>query len=401
MNSFQFIRLINSIYGKGMPDIEWIQKLGLLAIKIAQVHALRIDFLEREKCEELAKLYRANVFLPAENIKQIITDRQGAEFLGNFEFFNETPVASASVGQVHRATLADGKDVAVKVVKKNFKDNFIRDVNSVSKLFKFITLLYPRIKQVGDPIGILNDIREYTLNELNLRNELEGHNILEKIYEENKNKFDLSNLRFAKIYEKLSSENILVSEFIEGKTFDELLETSSLGYPELLRLFHIHGFYLFIIGTFHGDIHPGNIIFHDNKIYFIDTGYIGYVGTKIRKGLFSFFEGLSSYDYEKCAYSLNKMSEPEISGSAYKEFQKTFIQLYGDFTNKTVSEISLTKKMMQTIKLGVKSGMVFEKGIFAIIRSLMYLDGMVLRCNPDAVLMKDMKQYIEEFKKVI
>jgi ubiquinone biosynthesis protein len=54
--------------------------------------------------------------------------------------------------------------------------------------------------------------------------------------------------------------------------------------------------------------------------------------------------------------------------------------------------------MMRTIKLGVNSGMVFEKGIFAIIRSLMYLDGMVLRCNPDAVLVRDMHRFISEFQ---
>jgi ubiquinone biosynthesis protein len=63
--------------------------------------------------------------------------------------------------------------------------------------------------------------------------------------------------------------------------------------------------------------------------------------------------------------------------------------------------VSLTRKMMQTIKLGVHSGMAFEKGIFAIIRSLMYLDGMVLRCKPDAVLLRDMRRFIGEFEKLV
>lgn len=94
-------------------------------------------------------------------------------------------MASASVGQVHRAILKNGaNEVAVKVVKKNFRSDFIGDVEGVSKLFKLITLLYPRIKQVGDPIGILNDIREYTLDELDLRNEVADHKKLKEIYEE-------------------------------------------------------------------------------------------------------------------------------------------------------------------------------------------------------------------------
>jgi len=57
--------------------------------------------------------------------------------------------------------------------------------------------------------------------------------------------------------------------------------------------------------------------------------------------------------------------------------------------------------MMETIKLGVHSGMVFERGMFPIIKSLMYLDGMVLKCNPEAVLLKDMRRFIEEFKNIV
>ena len=65
MNWIQFGRLIHSIYGRGgkLPDLDWIQDLGLLAVKLGQVHALRIDFLDREKCEHLARLYRRNAML--------------------------------------------------------------------------------------------------------------------------------------------------------------------------------------------------------------------------------------------------------------------------------------------------------------------------------------------------
>ena len=65
MNWIQFGRLIHSIYGRGgkLPDLDWIQSLGLLAVKLGQVHALRIDFLDREKCEHLARLYRRNAAL--------------------------------------------------------------------------------------------------------------------------------------------------------------------------------------------------------------------------------------------------------------------------------------------------------------------------------------------------
>jgi ubiquinone biosynthesis protein len=160
-------------------------------------------------------------------------------------------------------------------------------------------------------------------------------------------------------------------------------------------------FYIFLAGKFHGDLHPGNVLYDGKKFYFVDMAFIGEVGDRIRRGLFYFFEALSRYDYPECAKWLNEMAERSLSGEKFGIFREKFLDLYKDFDDKTVSEVSLTKQMMLMIKLGVNSGMVFEKGIFAIIRSLMYLDGTVLKCNPDAVLMKDMRRFVEQYKKFI
>jgi ubiquinone biosynthesis protein len=90
------------------------------------------------------------------------------------------------------------------------------------------------------------------------------------------------------------------------------------------------------------------------------------------------------------------MSLVPLSSEALDRFRTRFEALYEPFTDSTVSEISLTRQMMETIKLGVLCGMQFDKDIFAIIRSLMYMDGMVLRSNPEAVLMKDMRGFIDQ-----
>jgi ubiquinone biosynthesis protein len=403
MNCFQFARLIRSIYRHGgeLPDIEWIQRLGLLAVKLGQVHALRIDFLDAAKCEQLAKLYRQTISLPPQDF-QALLDRQAPQgFRDHFLSLEDRPVASASIGQVHRGRLRDGPEVAVKVIKSDVREGFLRDVTSLRRLFRLITLFYPKIRQVGDPVGILDDIEEYTLSELDLRHEAEGQDLLRGIYEQNRGRYDLTQLRFAQVHRELSNANVLVTDYIPGPTLDELLEQESLPYARLLELFHVHGFYMFVAGTFHGDIHPGNVILSGDKWVFIDTGYIGRVGEKIRRGLLDFFAALAYDDYPVCARALHRMSEAELSPRAYDRFAGQFLELYQGFTNTTVSQMSLTKQMMRTIKLGVNSGMVFEKGIFAIIRSLMYLDGMVLRCAPDAVLVRDMRRFIGEVQTVL
>ena len=88
---------------------------------------------------------------------------------------------------------------------------------------------------------------------------------------------------------------------------------------------------MFVVGVFHGDIHPGNIIYKDGKIYFLDTGYIGRVKDRIRINLFYFFEALSAYDYGQCAYFLNRMSDVNIEGRRYEVFKEKFLELYSGF----------------------------------------------------------------------
>jgi ubiquinone biosynthesis protein len=392
MNKIDFIKLMWMLQGNKKVDIKKIQDMGLLAVKIGQVYALRLDFLPPEKCKELSKLYRSNIQIPSEELlKQVDKSK--------FKYIDEKPIATASVGQVYKAKLKNGDNVVIKIVKKDFKEKFEKEVRSIRSFINFATFFYPKLKRVFDPNGVLDHIEDYTLKEMNLLNEIKGQEKLKEIYEKYKNKYDFSILKFPKIYKNISNENVMVSEYIEAKTFDELLDDKNFDYRFLLKFFEVHGTYLFLIGLFHGDVHPGNIMLKGDKIYYIDTGAISTVEKQFRKNLLLFFKELTRYNYEGCCKYMQEMSEIKLSKYKYDIFVKDFKELYKDFKGKTVSEVSLTKKMMDSIKLAVNSGMKFNKGMFTIIKSLMYLDGMVLRNNPSADLIKDMKPAIDKFTK--
>lgn len=398
MRFLKFIRLFKMIFSKKLPDLDMIQKQGLLAVKIAQTFALRIDFLSEERCSHLAKLYTKTIPIEEEDFFTLLKSYTAEAWLNHFESIEKVPLGSASVGQVHKALLKNNEEVVIKVIKKNYKKSFEKDVRAFRRLIKFIIFFYPKLAKVADPVGILEHIETYTLAELDLRNEIEHGKQLKEIYMKNKDQFDLSRLKFPKIYEDLSNEHVLVSQFIDGPTVDQLLENKQMSFDDILEIFHIHGFYIFLIGTFHGDLHPGNLIVKDKDFYFIDTGAISHVGKKIQTGLFEFMMYLSNYDFTGCAYALNHMADREIHGRAFDQYHEKMLELYKDFAGKTVSEVSLTRKMMETIKLGVNSGMVFEKGMFPIIKSMMYLDGMVLKGAPKTVLMEEMRRFIKEFQ---
>jgi len=394
MNSLGFGKLIFSFYRKKLPNLYKIEKQGLLAVKIAQHYALRIDFLGEEMCSHLSQLYTHSFSEKKQTLSELLEG--DTTFLQDFASWEEKPFSSASVGQVHMGILKSGEKVAIKVIRSDFKKSFLRDISKIKRSVSFVGKVWPKLNKIFDPGGILENIKDYTSRELDLVNEYTDMEKLKDIRNSSMKDFDLNSLKFPKVYKELSSEKILVSEYVQGKTFDSLLTEGSLTYKNLLELFRVHSFYIFNIGIFHGDIHPGNVILGDDKkIYFLDCAGVSTISPRLKKGLFWFFYYLSRYDYPKAAENLNKMSKIPLDPHSYKIFLSKFKELYSDFTHATVSQVSLTRRMMETIKLGINSGMDFGSGMFPVIKSLMYLDGMVMRCNPQAVLMDDVREFTD------
>ena len=398
MTSIQLLRLFHTIYYGRPPNIDFIQDLGLLAVKIGQTYAQRADFLPDASCRELARLYRHTTPIAPEQIDQLLRANTPKDWKDEFAEIDPHPLACASVGQVHRATLKSSEAVVVKVVRNSFSGTFERDVKKVRCLLSWLVRCYPKLARVADPIGTLDHIRASTVNELNLRNEVAGQQTLRDLYERYRDHYDLAKLRFPRIYPKLSNQNVMVSEWLSGPTFDELLTQDELRYESLLDLFQIHGFFLFCTGTFHGDLHPGNVILQNNDIFLLDTGAISQVDDSMRRGVFNFFDSVVSQNWSEAADALYSMSRSKLRPSALDNFREAFKILYQPFLGKTVSELSLTKQMMQTIRLAVDHGMNFETGMYPIIKSLMYLDGMALACAPNRDLMSDLKPFLDRFR---
>ena len=160
MNILSFLRLLGTIFGDREPDIHLIQRQGLLAVKIGQVFALRPDFLGEDRCRVLARLYSNTEALPAEDALKLIERYATPRFLERFSEFDPVPFASASIGQVHRATLKTGETVVVKLVKKRYAEDFSRDVARMRRLFRWAILFYPKLRGVANPVSLLHQIEK-------------------------------------------------------------------------------------------------------------------------------------------------------------------------------------------------------------------------------------------------
>jgi len=391
---------MRQILRKKPADIDWIQEQGLLAVKLAQIFALRPDLIGEEKCQQLQQLYQHATSIPSENLFKTIEEKAPVNFLESFTSIDEKPLAAASVGQVHRAKLKTGEDVVIKFIKSSNASTFKKEVAKMKRWLKILLIFSPKLRKVGNPIALLNHVSDYTLRELNLSNEIKGANELNNIKNNLANTFSMDLLRFPNYYEKLSNKDILVSEYIEGESLEEGINNNSLSWEKLLELFRIHGAFLFGVGTFHGDLHPGNCIIDSNgKFVFIDNGAICYAPKHVNLTLFKFFEYLSKQEMDEAFHALLGMTEYKLKEKRMKKYLKEMAKIYDGFESKPVGEQSLTRIMMKTVKTAVNIAKAeFGEEAFPIIRALMYLDGLVIRTHPDIVLIKSMGPYLEEFK---
>ena len=391
---------MRQILRKKPADLDWIQRQGLMAVKLAQIFALRPDLLGEEKCKQLQQLYQHAASIPPEDWEETLRSKAIPNFFDNFKTIDSTPLAAASVGQVHRATLHNGDEVVIKFVKQANAVKFRKEVDRMKSWLRIFLIFSPKLRKVGNPMALLNHVADYTTRELDLRNEISGAEELANIQAEIADEFPTPKLRFPKYYPKLSNENVLVSEFIEGISLEEGIENKSLEWSTLLELFRIHGAYLFGIGTFHGDLHPGNcIIDKQGRFVFIDNGAICHAPSFVNRSLFSFFEHLSRQEMHSAFMSLLDMTTKKPTGKKMQKYLNRMNEIYADFEKKPVGEQSLTRIMMQTVRAAVElANAEFGEEAFPIIRALMYLDGLVIRTHPEVLLIKSMGPYLDEFR---
>ncbi len=400
MRLFTFFRFMRQILRDKPADLDWIQKRGLLAVKLAQIFALRSDILSEEKCRQLQQLYQHASKIPSVNVFENIRNSGPKGFLEAFESIDNEPLAAASIGQVHRGRLTTGEEVVIKVVKAKYASKFKKDVKRMRRWLRFMLFFRPKLRRVGNPVALLNHVADYTTRELDLRNEIRGAEELIQIKENIAEEFPMPLLKFPKYWPELSNEHVLVSEYIEGSSLEEEMNKGSLQWETLLELFRIHGAFLFGIGTFHGDLHPGNCLINaQGQFVFIDNGAICHAPRKVNLALFNFFDHLAKGERQSAFESLMSMSDAELKPDRIKQYMDEMTKIYADFESKSVGEQSLTQIMMKTVRAAVELAKAnFGEEGFPIIRALMYMDGLVIRSHPEVKLIESMGPYLEEFR---
>ena len=400
MGPIQIMRFINLVTGDASIDTCSIERMGLLAVKLGQLLALRSDFLPAERCQELQRLYQTATKVPAESAQRLLEQNAPRVLLDSLASFEPEPVATASVGQVHRGRLRSGEAVAIKLLKDQFAPRFQRDIRRLKFQMRLARALYPPLRRLGDVTGLIRHLESYTLCELDLQNEIRGARKLQAMRRRMEADLGVTNWRVPRYHENLSNSDVLVSEWCEGPTLETLLSRGEIGIESLLQLFCIHGTCMFGYGEFHGDLHPGNVVLQDSEFIFLDNAAVVSAPASIRHALFEFFRHLSQGSDEAAFEALLGMA-PSVPPAATKDhYLQSMRELYRDFRGNAVSATSMSRQMMMTIRKAVEAGCVFDEAAFPIIRSLMFMDGMVLRAAPETDIIGSMKPALEEISTI-
>ncbi len=229
--------------------------LGATFIKLGQVMSTRPDLFAPEVIAQLRTLQDRIPPFAFGKIKRVLEEDLGKPITEVFSEFDEKPVAAASVAQVHRARLRDGKEVAVKVLRPGVRRKVERDAVILIGFARVIAL-HPKWKR-NDPVGHTRHFIEAIHDQTDLRIEAENYKRFHA------NFAGTAGVRFPEIHHELSTGCMLVMEFIRGTKVDALPPGK---YPKLAQTVRMTFFRMcFEHGFVHADLHPGNMVVQDNE----------------------------------------------------------------------------------------------------------------------------------------
>jgi ubiquinone biosynthesis protein len=268
------------------------EELGTTFIKFGQILSTRPDIVGVDIANELAKLQDKVPPDPFELIKKEIEQELNSPLNEIFLEFNEKPVASASIAQVHQAKLKDGTLVAVKIQRPNIIDQIKKDITIMRYLGG---LLERRISNFRyyNVSGVIDEFERAIIKELDF--ELEARNI-EKFKSYFKNN---SKICTPKNYENYSTIKILTMEFIDGVKITEIPNSNIIADGKTIAKIGAECYFkqIFKYGFFHGDPHPGNLLVKNNNVLcFIDFGIMGHLDMDFVYNIAELFVYIFDYD---------------------------------------------------------------------------------------------------------
>jgi len=364
--------------------------LGPAFVKLGQILSTRPDVLPQAYVEALSTLQEQGPKVSWEQIRPAIEHELGKPVEELFATFDQVPVAAASLAQVHRATLADGTVVAVKVQRPDVERLVSRDLDAMDFGLRWLYRLFPRRMQRTNLRSFLAEFRRYTMQELDFSQE---GRVIDRF---RANFAGRADVRFPRVHWSHTSQRLLTMDWVEGLRLREAAD--SLGAEEKQRLVTLLVdvmLQMFVSdGLFHADLHPGNIFFHpDGTFTLLDFGMYGEL-TAAQRDRFILYWFAVVQRQTRRAFHHFKAQTSVLPGADEKAFYERFATLAEKFYTSQLSEMSFTKVYLEMMAAGYEHGFVFPSELMLHAKALTTAETLIFVLAPDARFEKLSRPFI-------
>jgi ubiquinone biosynthesis protein len=370
-------------------------ELGPTFIKLAQVIASRPDLVPARFASEFQLLQDQVPPFPAEIALRIIEEELSLPHGEIFSEFDPVPLAAASIGQVHAATLLDGSRVIVKVQRPDIAAIVETDIEILFTVARLIETHIPESRFLN-PVGIVVEFQKTIRKELNFREE--GRNCIRfrRLFQ------DFEGVHIPLLYKEYTTERLLVMERINGVRIDDIEGITAMGVDrKKVAQTGVDAYFKSVLedGFFHADPHPGNLLVMPNgNIGFMDFGMCGTVSDELKAILVNIFLAFITRDFDLLIDQHIEMGfiPEDIDIDAYRrDFKEDIADFIEPLQGIPLSEVNFAEYLGAVLQVIIKHKMKIPSDLLLIHKAMLLIQGMGTRLDPDFDIVTASRPYLD------
>ena len=361
-------------------------QLGPTYVKLGQLIASSPGMFPPEWAEEFGTLRDQVPPFPGIDARRIIQDELASPMSAFFKDFDDEPIADASIGQVHDATLRDGSDVVVKVQRPNLEGQVRDDIRAMKMLASVLERI--PMTAVASPKAVVEDFARTLEEEMDFRLEADNMERMRNILQSG----GITDARVPKVYLDLVGKKVLTMERIDGIRFHDVesMKAAGIDTARLLRMgvqTVVEG--VLVHGFFHGDLHAGNIVvLPDGTFVLFDFGIVGRLTESVKTRLSQYLIAVTTQNYEAMVRALRSF------GSVPKNVDINMLaaevqRLYEPFVQNGVVVANLGELMDTMIRSMVRYKVRIPRELVLLAKQMLYLEGAAHTLAPDIDLLQE------------
>jgi len=372
-------------FGKWTKD--QLIELGPTFIKLGQIASTRVDLYPMDFIKQLESLQDNVPSIDTYSVENMIKKHISSDIFQSFEY---EPFKSASIGQVHKAVLSDGRNVVVKLKRPDIYNIMKRDTDDVRDIVNFL-------EKIGFDTGtgsgyVLNESIEYLLAETDYIKEMENAIRFRRSFRK------MKWVKVPKVYSVLSNENMIVMEYVESEKLNDISDPDVNGKKVCQALINSYVIQTMEYGFFHADPHPGNIGFSkEGKLVFYDFGLIIGLSDDIKEGFQNIFICIVNKDTKGIVDTLIKLGVilPMSSDTSDIElFFKTGLNYLETLDGKNLRDDILQDELL--LSLAQTKPFIIPTSFIYLAKAFSTIEGACVLLDPDFTYFEYLEPLIKE-----